>query len=314
MDNTVSSLAWDGTYLYAGGLFTTAGGVPVEKAARWDGTNWYPLGSGVSSISHLAWSGETLYASAGFETGKEVTSIHVAQLIGENWLPLGGEFDDGIWALYANGNDLYVGGPFNDVGGTVVNGIARWSGTSWVGVGGGVSGDYRRVTGFQKRGNDLYISGKFTAAGGVPANNVARWNGISWSAVGSGVGEITFDLAWVNDVLFVGGFFFDTGSGLYSPKIAKWENSSWQPVDEGEGIDIGSLVAMKTDGSNVYAAGSFQYAGTTSENRIGRWNGNNWAPLGTGIGLGTTSYVWDLLWAGDNLYAGALLPGQVVSI
>jgi hypothetical protein len=34
--------------LYAGGFFWNAGGVPVNHIAKWDGTNWSALGSGVS--------------------------------------------------------------------------------------------------------------------------------------------------------------------------------------------------------------------------------------------------------------------------
>ena len=33
--------------LYAGGWFTTAGGVAANHIARWDGASWHPLGSGV---------------------------------------------------------------------------------------------------------------------------------------------------------------------------------------------------------------------------------------------------------------------------
>jgi hypothetical protein len=34
--------------LFAGGNFTTAGGVPVNHVAKWDGSNWSALDGGVS--------------------------------------------------------------------------------------------------------------------------------------------------------------------------------------------------------------------------------------------------------------------------
>ncbi len=37
-----------GPALYAGGLFDTAGGAPANNIARWDGTQWSPLGAGVN--------------------------------------------------------------------------------------------------------------------------------------------------------------------------------------------------------------------------------------------------------------------------
>ena len=35
--------------LYAGGSFTTAGGVDANYIARWDGANWSPLGAGTNN-------------------------------------------------------------------------------------------------------------------------------------------------------------------------------------------------------------------------------------------------------------------------
>ena len=37
-----------GTNLYAGGDFTTAGGVPANYIAKWDGSAWSALGSGMT--------------------------------------------------------------------------------------------------------------------------------------------------------------------------------------------------------------------------------------------------------------------------
>jgi hypothetical protein len=34
--------------LYAGGIFTTAGGAAANRIARWDGASWSPLGSGAN--------------------------------------------------------------------------------------------------------------------------------------------------------------------------------------------------------------------------------------------------------------------------
>jgi trimeric autotransporter adhesin len=61
----VTTMAWDGTNLYAGGEFTTAGGLPVKFIARWDGTTWNTLGSGVNAypVLDLAWVDDGLYSS-----------------------------------------------------------------------------------------------------------------------------------------------------------------------------------------------------------------------------------------------------------
>ena len=51
-DNSVGALAvfddGGGPALFAGGLFTTAGGVAAAKIAKWDGLGWTPLGGGLT--------------------------------------------------------------------------------------------------------------------------------------------------------------------------------------------------------------------------------------------------------------------------
>src|SRR3972149_6550920 len=50
MNSGVTALAVDGDgNLYAGGGFTTAGGTRANRIAKWDGTTWAPLGSGMDN-------------------------------------------------------------------------------------------------------------------------------------------------------------------------------------------------------------------------------------------------------------------------
>ena len=60
-----------GTALYAGGGFTSAGGIPASYIARWDGASWSSVGGGVSAgVGDLVvfddGSGPALYASGLF--------------------------------------------------------------------------------------------------------------------------------------------------------------------------------------------------------------------------------------------------------
>src|SRR5579863_509700 len=50
LGSSVQALAASGRVLYVGGSFTKAGGIPATNIAQWDGTNWAPLGSGVSGL------------------------------------------------------------------------------------------------------------------------------------------------------------------------------------------------------------------------------------------------------------------------
>jgi hypothetical protein len=91
-------------------------------------------------------------------------------------------FDDG------SGPALYVGGVIAGAGGVGANNIARWNGTSWSGVGGGLNDMVTALSVFDDgSGPALYAGGRFGSAGGMPATLVARWDGTSWSAPGGGM-------------------------------------------------------------------------------------------------------------------------------
>src|SRR6266436_3774410 len=49
------TLAVSGNDLYAGGYFVTAGGVSANRIAKWDGSSWSALGSGMNgTVNALA--------------------------------------------------------------------------------------------------------------------------------------------------------------------------------------------------------------------------------------------------------------------
>jgi hypothetical protein len=80
----VWALAVLGSDLYAGGSFSTAGGSAANYIAKWNGSKWTPLGSGMdATVRALVVSGSDLYAGGGFTTagGKVSQSITRAYLL-----------------------------------------------------------------------------------------------------------------------------------------------------------------------------------------------------------------------------------------
>ncbi len=120
--------------LYAGGTFTSAGGVPAKFIALWDGSSWYPLGIGVNLYVHeIVVSGSDVYVGGFF--GLPVK--HIARWDGSSWHSVGGGVDGYVRAVAVNGADVYVGGDFSQAGGIPVNRIARWAaapGILWAAV------------------------------------------------------------------------------------------------------------------------------------------------------------------------------------
>ena len=156
MNGVVRALATSDGILYAGGDFTTAGGVAATGIAQWDGTNWAPVGSGLSGTSPvvytLAASGSNLYVGGSFTNAGGLAANYIAQWNGAKWSRLGaGAINQGVgmnqygyvFALTVAGGTLYAGGDFSSAVGVAASGVAAWDGTNWSALGSGVDpGNY----------------------------------------------------------------------------------------------------------------------------------------------------------------------------
>ncbi len=241
--------------LYAGGDFNEAGGVPIARIAKWDGSSWSPLGSGMN---------DAVFAITSFD-------------------------DDGAGPHPAA---LYAGGWFGTAGGVNARGIARWDGVSWSDVGGGLLlGDFiDTLTVFDDDGAGphlpvLIAGGYFSTIGGVSAENMAQWDGSSWSALGSGTNSNVLASAVFDDdgpgpirpALYVGGPFTAAG-GVGASYLARWDGTSWSAVGSGTNDTVFALAAADLDGSglvtaSLYSGGSFSTAGGVSASRVASWAG-----------------------------------------
>lgn len=106
-NGTVESLVEFNGDLIVSGVFTLAGGVPVSNVARFDGTNWFAMGSG--SFSSFAVHDGELFGSQGV-----VPSLRVWD--GSMWA----DASDGVQpqecdALYSDGDALYAGNQIGQV-------------------------------------------------------------------------------------------------------------------------------------------------------------------------------------------------------
>ena len=328
-----------GPALYVGGWFTSAGGTPMNRIAKWNGTSWSTLASGLDS---KVWAltvfddgnGPALYAAGEFTTAGGIVANHIAKWDGSSWSPLLSGTNSPCYALTVfddgsgGGPALYVAGKFTVAGAIVASRIAKWNGTSWSALGSGVNATVGTLTVFddgQGSGPALYAGGGFTIAGGGPASRIARWDGTSWSHVGNGLAGGTLDhrssMTVFDDgsgsgaALYFGGDFTWAG-GTPAKYIAKWDGANWSPVTGGTNGPVFSL-AVFDDGSGpaLYAGGKFTVAGSVVAYTIGRWDGANWSPVGSGCGSAVKALgVFDdgngsgpaLFVGGDFIYAGGV--------
>lgn len=263
----VDAIAVRGIEVYVGGTFTIAGGDSAYRIARWNGSKWSALGSGVSHslggarVAAIALNGKDVYVGGVFTNagGVAVNNIAKWDSVSKTWSAVGSGGISSVTALAVSGNDLYVGGSFSTVDGVPANSIAKWNGSSWSALGNGVNRPPGGglVSSMTVDGNNLYVGGFFSIAGDVPASNVAKWNGSSWSALGSGVSDVVNAIAVNGNEVYVGGRFPQVNTMLAN-YIARWNGSSWSTLGSGLNYYVNAVAAR---GSEVYVGGEFQEAG-----------------------------------------------------
>jgi len=255
--------------LYIGGEFTTAGGVTATYIAKWDGTSWSSLGTGMNRpVRALAIMNGELHAGGSFTNAGGSPISYIAKWNGNAWVAVGTNPPGVVNSLAASSTHLYAGGSF---------GVSRWDGTTWSGLGSGVSGSVEAVV---IHGGDVYVGGTFAQAGGLPANYIARWNGSAWSPLGTGMDSTVNALASDNGILYAGGQF-STAGGITCRSIAQWNGSAWSAMGSGLG---GPVRAIAAEGGRVIVGGIFTASGGNAVLNVAEWHAPSWAPLISGLG------------------------------
>jgi hypothetical protein len=209
-------------------------------------------------------------------------------------------WDDGT------GPAVYATGEFTSIGGIGARGIARWNGTNWSTLGGGLTGP--SATGIVlfpwtiAGAPVLLVGGYFDHAGGQFTPNIAVWDGTQWSPFGIGFDSAVWDLKLCDlgsgPELYAGGGFGYSGPTFLN-HVGRWDGSQWQPLGIGVAGHLNRCYALQAydDGSGpaLFAAGSFLVAGGNPSPGIAKWNGVSWSSLGGGIPLsGIADAVLDL--------------------
>jgi hypothetical protein len=311
--------------VFIGGSFISVDGVDAYRLARWDGTHWSPLAGGVANefydgderVYAIVARGDSVYVGGLFRdavnplgvAAVQANNIAVWSRSNERWVALGGGVDTTVTALALDGGTLYAGGSFREAGGTIVNRIARWNGTSWAALGSGADG---RVNELVIADDGLIAAGLFSEMGDVAStNSLARWDGNTWQSLRS---DLLFSDPvddYINAVgvlpdgaLFVGGDFNDTGLPKVT-NLAIWDGERWRGT--GYGFEDGSTAILGGDGyavavhpsGQVFVGGDFTEIGGLPYAHIAMWDGEDWHAIG-----GTDGDVSALVLRGDELYVG----------
>ncbi len=314
---SVYSLVFQGNTLYAGGDFTTSGQAELKKFARWNGTAWEDLGSGLGrqnydgtfsaegayDVRALAVRGTEVFIGGGFDAVAAGRANSLARFDTQDgtFHAVGGGVGSGVGyesagtvrALAVDAGRVCVGGTFDRVGllaGTnaPASNVACWDGAAWHTLGDGI---YRQfgatVDALAFVGTMLVATGQFDSAGGEQARFVAGWNGTAWSEIGGGLASQGNALAADGaGGFFVTGGFVTVGDNFGALRIAHWTGQQWQAM--GQGLAYSTISAhvrsLAVGGGLVYAAGGQTHAGGVPTSHISAWDGQAWHALGDGLG------------------------------
>ncbi len=276
-DATVLAFAvFDGS-LYVAGDFTFLDLTAVNNIARWDGTNWLPLGYGMDGpINAMAVYAGELVVGGTFTRSGGLFANHVARWNGSRWVLIQDvPTNTGITALSVYNGQLVA----------AVNGLLWtlqwWDGVEWRALSPDMAGRVHAMTVFQ---GSLVVGGSIGRAGDFQVNNVACWNGSAWAALSpetsqTGVNGTVRALAVYNGDLVAAGEFTQAGT-IPANRIARWNGTAWQPL--GEGLN-GDVYALAVSGGVLIAGGLFTEAGGVPAKYVAGWDGVGWSPLGPGF-------------------------------
>ncbi len=315
VNGLVNALVVYGGELVAAGWFDEAGGVPCNGVARWNGTSWRPLGTGVNTkqAQSLGVYGDELIVGGqfGFAGGVPVNAI--ASWDGQNWHAMGSGVGGttiplvGSFGLFQG--ELIVGGIFPTAGDIPVYSIARWDGLAWHPLGSGFHflpwhPPVTEVSSLAVFHDRLYAGGLFFIADDFRVNDVAAWDGNAWAPLDPGLGvfgEIR-GLAISGSDLIAGGAFLHAGSRPAN-HIARLTARHWEPLGAGTDGDVRSVLVRN---GSILAGGEFLHAGGIATEHVASWDGTQWQPMGAGLD-GTVA---SLCTYRDTVIAGGSFTGS----
>jgi trimeric autotransporter adhesin len=208
-----------------------------------------------------------------------------------------------VFALAANGYNMFVGGSFRTASNLLVNYLTEWSAADQnfkqmkTGTAIGLDGP---VMALALSNQGLFIGGSFDFAGGVPAVGLALWNGTNFRSFASGsLNGVAGGLATVKALalngtdLWIGGSFttilgttcnhvcrLDITSGIFYPL---------QPASVAgvSGTSTAEVRALAVIGSALWIGGYFANASNIPMSSIVKYNGA-FIPITSGAAVGVS--------------------------
>ncbi len=277
-----------------------------------------------------------IFLAGDFDWCGDVRVNHIARFDGTNFHALGDPdnpgLSDSVYAVKTDGNLVYVGGRFDKAGdsegaGAALNSVARWDGSTWNSMSGGLSDTFYgraqvqaiAILKVSPSESLVYVGGTFTDAGKVAAFNIAAWSSSTqqWQDLddtpsNNQQGDTVYALAIDNrdgrTDLYVGGKIASIGNVVAANNIARWDGQNWHTLDgTGPSTNNSQTTTVKSlfrDGSSLYVSGTFSsVAGIPNTASLALYSidGNSWSSVVPADSVLT--YLDDVVLTGGALFA-----------
>ncbi|MDB5258910.1 MAG: hypothetical protein JWO73_118 [Candidatus Taylorbacteria bacterium] len=322
---TALALSSDNSILYAGGFFTTVGGVTYNRLAAIntaDGTAISAFNPNLNStVSALALSsdGSKLYAGGSFTTVGVTTRNRLAGITTSNGALISG-FNPNMGstvnalALSSDNTKIYAGGSFTTVGGATYNRLAAINTADGTAISAFNPNMDGTVTALKLSSDDskVFAGGSFANMGSATSSGLAAIQTSDGTAV-SGfspnvVGNImTISMSADGSAMGIGGTYVSVGGSvrnrLAAVDITGSTLSSFNPNLN----NTVNALALSSDGSKLYVGGTFTAVGGTTRNRLAGITTSDGAVIsGFNPNVGNTVNTLKLSSDDAKIYAGGL--------
>lgn len=296
-----------GTDLYVGGsLVFCAGNKPANGLARWNGSEWDPLGGGFSlastmsgfpDVEDMAFHDLDVYAGGRFDSAQGAAMGNIARWDGKSWHALGQGFPARVRSVVFAGDVLVAGGdtaakavPASPLDGQCVG---QWDGSSWKKMGEGLRG---RVDNLAYYRGGICALGNLRGTGDSASAPLRYLNAGIWQPAND-PGHVLLNIDSVIDAVTFRDTLFFIGFAHKSYQSALYH---WDGNRVGKKGDL-TGDALATDGINLYMSAFFPNDPNYDRGHVFRYAGGDWIPL---LSESEFGYINSMAVLGDFLYIG----------
>lgn len=261
--------------LYAIGDFKKAGNITAANIARWNGTTWAPVGTGLdASANALCIYKDELYVAGHFKTAGGIPAKYIAKWDGTKWSAVGNIATYDISALVVYKGELYASGAYSEDENIHAN-VFKWDGKKWIPLKTKHNNDVFALAVYK---DELYAGGTFLKNQNA---RIMKWDGKGWTDAGIQLSGAVSCFAVHNEKLYAGGYFSQLNNS-HAPFMVNFDGKKWHAASNGLGGSIPRhwISSLSSANGKLYAGGKFTTAEETKfAKNFSVLKNDNWSPV-----------------------------------